>query len=171
MPPWFANPEYGHCLNERRLTDAEIQTLVSWVDAGAPEGDPKSKPARVKWITGWNINPDAVFETKPIPVPAQGVLDYMYIVIPTYFDTDTWITGGEIRPSDRSVVHHISAFWRPAGSMAERRQPSPRNQRYSPGVIRCAVEVPLSMIQTPPDLPFSGSPSVCWVAPGTAMVI
>jgi hypothetical protein len=57
-----------------------------------------------------------VFSTKPIPVPAQGVLDYVYIVIPTNFDIDTWITGGEIRPSDRSVVHHISAFWRPAGS-------------------------------------------------------
>jgi len=117
MPPWFANPEYGHFLNDRRLTDAEIQTLVSWADADAPEGDPKDKPARVKWTSGWNLQPDVVFETpKAYTVPAQGVLDYVYIVIPTNFENDTWITAGEIRPSDRSVVHHVSAFWRPPGS-------------------------------------------------------
>ena len=117
MPPWFANPEFGHFLNDRRLAAAEIETLVSWVDAGAPEGDPKDRPARVKWNTGWSLAPDVVFETpKPVAVPAQGVLDYVYIVIPTNFENDTWITGGEIRPSDRSVVHHVSAFWRPPGS-------------------------------------------------------
>ena len=118
MPPWFASPEFGHFLNERRLTDAEIRTLVSWVDAGAPQGDSGgSKPARVKWTTGWNIQPDVVFTApRPYVVPAQGALDYVYIVIPTNFEHNTWITAGEIRPSDRSVVHHVSAFWRPAGS-------------------------------------------------------
>ena len=117
MPPWFANPQFGHFLNDRRLTDAEMQSLVAWVDAGAPEGDPKTKPARAKWPTGWNLKPDVVIETpKPYIVPAKGVLDYVYIVIPTRFENDAWITAGEIRPSDRSVVHHISAFWRPQGS-------------------------------------------------------
>jgi hypothetical protein len=117
MPPWFANPEFGHFLNDRRLTDAEVQTLVAWADAGAPEGNPKERPTRAKWTTGWNLQPDLVFETpKPYTVPARGVLDYVYIVVPTNFENDTWITAGEIRPSDRSVVHHISAFWRPAGS-------------------------------------------------------
>jgi hypothetical protein len=118
MPPWFANPEYGHFRNDRRLTDREIQTLVAWVDAGAAAGDPKGKPARVKkWNTGWNVEPDVVFETpRPYLVPAKGALDYVYIVIPTHFEHDTWITAGEIRPADRSVVHHVSAFWRPPGS-------------------------------------------------------
>ncbi len=117
MPPWFADPEYGHFANERRLMDGEIRTLVDWVDGGAPEGNPKDKPAPVKWTAGWNLRPDVIFDTpKSIPVPAQGVLDYAYIVIPTNFEQDTWITAGEIRPSDRSVVHHVSAFWRPQGS-------------------------------------------------------
>ena len=117
MPPWFANPEFGHFANERRLTEEEIRTLSSWVDNGAPEGDAADKPKRVKWNSGWNIQPDAVFETsRPFVVPAQGVLDYTYIVIHTNFEQDAWITAGEIRPSDRSVVHHISAFWRPPGS-------------------------------------------------------
>src|SRR6516225_6957665 len=41
MPPWFADPAYGHFSNERKLTPEEIRTLVRWVDAGAPEGDAK----------------------------------------------------------------------------------------------------------------------------------
>ncbi len=46
-----------------------------------------------------------------------------------------------------------------------------RGMTYSPGVIKCAVVVPAFMIQTPPPLPFSGSPTVACVAPGTAMVM
>ena len=30
--------------NDRSLTDAEIETIVKWVDAGAPQGDPKDMP-------------------------------------------------------------------------------------------------------------------------------
>ena len=39
MPPWFADPGYGHFANDRRLSDAEIQTLSKWADDGAVEGD------------------------------------------------------------------------------------------------------------------------------------
>ena len=38
MPPWFADPQVGTFRNQRGLTTAQIDTLVAWVDAGAPEG-------------------------------------------------------------------------------------------------------------------------------------
>src|ERR1700758_862372 len=38
MPPWFADPNYGHFKNNRTLTTAEIDKLVAWADNGAPEG-------------------------------------------------------------------------------------------------------------------------------------
>jgi hypothetical protein len=49
-------------------------------------------------------------------VPATGVLQYEYIVIPTGFKKDTWVTASEIRPGARSVVHHMSAIVRPRGA-------------------------------------------------------
>src|SRR5581483_11339105 len=58
MPPWFADSRYGHFANEKRLSDADITTLVSWADHGAPEGDAKDKPAPVHFREGWNIRPD-----------------------------------------------------------------------------------------------------------------
>jgi hypothetical protein len=74
MPPWFADPKYGHFSNDRRLTDAQINTLVSWVDAGAPEGDPKDKPAPMKWREGWNIQADDIFQMPdPYTVTAAGL--------------------------------------------------------------------------------------------------
>src|SRR5580700_4369413 len=45
MPPWFADPRYGHFMDDRRMSDADIHTLAAWVDAGAPEGDARDKPA------------------------------------------------------------------------------------------------------------------------------
>src|ERR1700722_8309873 len=43
MPPWFADPKVGHFLNDPRLSEADVRTIATWVDAGAPEGDPKDK--------------------------------------------------------------------------------------------------------------------------------
>src|ERR1700724_2990019 len=61
MPPWFADPHYGKFVNDRSLSQDEIDTLVSWVDGGAREGDSKDAPAPVQWVDGWSIGkPDAV---------------------------------------------------------------------------------------------------------------
>jgi len=49
MPPWFADPRFGHFANGRRLTEADVKTLVASVDAGAPEGDPKDMPPPIEW--------------------------------------------------------------------------------------------------------------------------
>jgi len=98
------------------LRQSDIDTLIAWVDGAAPEGDPKEKPAPKHWKEGWGINPDVVFQMpKPFTVPAKGPLAYAYIVLPTGFTKDTWVTAGEIRPGARSVVHHMSAIVRPPG--------------------------------------------------------
>src|SRR5579863_639500 len=44
MPPWFADPSYGHFANDRSLSRSQIDTLVAWVNAGAPAGDGKDAP-------------------------------------------------------------------------------------------------------------------------------
>ncbi|HEY6345898.1 MAG TPA: thiol-disulfide isomerase [Bryobacteraceae bacterium] len=118
MPPWFADPRYGHFLNDRRLSEADVATLVAWADQGAPEGDANDKPAPVEWHEGWNIKPDVVFSmSKPFKVPAKGTVEYTYFVVPTNFKQDTWLLDGEIRPGNRKVVHHASVHVRPPGSL------------------------------------------------------
>jgi hypothetical protein len=117
MPPWFADPQFGHFANDRRLSDAEIKTIVAWVDAGAPEGESKDKPAPIRWTDGWNIKPDVVISMpKPYRVPAKGTVLYTYFVVPSGFTKDTWIVDAEVQPGNRAVVHHASVHVRPPGS-------------------------------------------------------
>jgi hypothetical protein len=118
MPPWHADPSVGHFGNDRRLSDAEIETISRWADAGAPEGDPAKAPRPLAFLDGWNIGqPDKILEMpEPFPVPANGTIDYQWIVMPTGLEKDTWIQGVEVRPGDRSVVHHVIAFYRRPGS-------------------------------------------------------
>jgi len=117
MPPWFADSKYGHFDNERRLTDAEVKTLTAWADNGAPEGNSKDKPAPIAWTEGWNIKPDVVIEMpNAFEVPASGIIEYQYIVVPTHFDHDVWISAAEVRPGNRAVMHHVIVYVRPPGS-------------------------------------------------------
>lgn len=119
MPPWFADPHYGHFANERSLSAEEIRTLVAWVNGGAQKGDVKDMPPPPQnFVEGWGIPaPDAVFQLpKPFPVPPSGVMEYQYVIVPTGFKEDKWVQMLEVRPTDRAVVHHIIAYLREPGS-------------------------------------------------------
>jgi mono/diheme cytochrome c family protein len=108
MPPWFADPKYGHFTNDRSLKQSEIDTIVKWVDSGVAEGNPKDAPAPVQWPAGgWAIQPEVVMDLPPHEVPAKGILEWELIALPAPFKVDTWVTSMEILPGDASVVHHI----------------------------------------------------------------
>ncbi|MBZ5592769.1 MAG: thiol-disulfide isomerase [Acidobacteriia bacterium] len=118
MPPWFADPAYGHFSNDRRLAPEEVNTLVSWVDQGALEGEPKDAPPPLDFTDGWTIGkPDVVLEM-PVEyvVPAKGTIEYTYFLLPKVFSEDKWIEKIEVRPGARSVVHHVVMVARPPGS-------------------------------------------------------
>lgn len=108
MPPWFADPDYGHFTNDRSLSEREIDTLTKWADTGAAEGDPLAAPAPIEWPKdGWIIQPEIVMDLPPHDVPAKGVIEWELIAFPAPFKGDTWLTSMEILPGDASVVHHI----------------------------------------------------------------
>ena len=114
MPPWHADRAYGTFRNNPSLSQAEIDTIVSWVNAGAPEGNPKDTPALPKFAEGWQIGkPDRVFEmAADFDVPARGTIDYQYFEVPTNFTEDRWMQAGEVRAGDRPHVHHIIVYVR-----------------------------------------------------------
>ncbi len=118
MPPWFADPKYGHFANDRSLTKQELDTIAAWVDGGAKEGDVKDAPAPREFVDGWNIQkPDIVLQmSEPFKITANGEVPYQYVIMPTTFTEDKWIQMAEGRPTDRSVVHHIVVFVREPGN-------------------------------------------------------
>jgi hypothetical protein len=118
MPPWFADPRFGKWADDPSLTPEEIATLTKWADAGAPAGHPHDAPPAKNWSQGWNIpQPDVVIRMpKPVPIPAQGEVDYTYEIVPTGFTTDRWVQMSQIRPSSPEDVHHAVVYIRPPDS-------------------------------------------------------
>ena len=112
MPPWHADRQYGSFRNEQSLTQGEIDTIVKWVNANAPEGDPSRMPALPKFPEGWQIGtPDAVFAMPTTyAIPATGEIEYQYFEVPTNFTEDRWMQAGEVRAGDRAHVHHIIVY-------------------------------------------------------------
>jgi hypothetical protein len=117
MPPWHADPHFGQWANDRRLTDAELKTIVAWVDGGAVEGNPKDLPPAPKFAEGWSIpTPDVVLKMEEdYVVEATGPDEYQYFEVATNFTEDKYIQMAEARPGNRKVVHHIIAFVVPPG--------------------------------------------------------
>jgi hypothetical protein len=118
MPPWLADPKYGHFANDASLKPAEIETVETWVASGAPAGDPREGPLAKRWFEGWNIPPpDQVIQmTNPVSIPARGIVEYTYEIVPTGFTKDRWVQMSEIRPSSRAHVHHGVVYIRTPNS-------------------------------------------------------
>src|SRR5215469_11329030 len=109
MPPWPASSSFGGPFRDARvLTDDEIATLQSWVEAGCPEGDPKEAPAPRTFSSDWALGEPDLTLTMPEPyhLAATGSDDFRVFVLKTNFPED---------PGNRAVVHHIIAGVDPSG--------------------------------------------------------
>jgi hypothetical protein len=138
MPPWHAEPGVDKFANDRRLSDAEVATIVKWADGGAPEGNPADLPKPPQFTDGWVIGkPDVVVDSGvDFKIPATGVVPYQYFKVDPGFKEDTWVQSVEVRPTQRAQVHHILVFVQ-EGSKAPMRggdQFSNMLIGYAPGV-------------------------------------
>lgn len=134
MPPWHAAPGSAHAFrNDRSLSQAEIDTLVKWVDEGCPEGESVAAQAQPAPSKNWRLGkPDLVIQVPGLHVPKSGVQPYTFLIAPLHFDHDTWVRAAEFRIDQRAVVHHMNAFVREPGSsyLAD----FPRNEIFVPTV-------------------------------------
>ncbi len=113
MPPWNANPEFGHFKNDARLSSEQKQLIQTWIENGCPEGDASDLPPKPAFVTGWRMpEPDLVIHVRdePFTVPATGVVNYQYFKVDPKFTEDRFVIAAEARPANPAVVHHIIAF-------------------------------------------------------------
>ena len=130
MPPWFAERTPAdacceHFSNDPSLTQQQIDTIAAWVRAGSPSGAASDAPPPVEWTKGWNIDtPDVIFTMPQAKsIPPKGEISYQFVIIPTHFKIDRWVRMSEIRPGNRSVVHHAVAYIRTPQSKWLRKAP------------------------------------------------
>ncbi|HKQ77520.1 MAG TPA: cytochrome c [Blastocatellia bacterium] len=141
MPPWHADPNHGEWLNDRRLTQQQIDAIIAWIDGGAKEGNPKDLPPAPKFTEGWAIGaPDETFSIPEQSIPATGVVAYKYLTVPTNFKEDRWVTAAEIRSTGRAAMHHVIVFIQdpnkpagPDGNLLAGIAPGEQPTRFLPG--------------------------------------
>ena len=118
MPPWHIVRNVGveDYKDDPSLTDREIATLVRWVDAGAPRGDPEDLPPPREFpdADGWRIGePDLIVAAPPHTVAASGPDWWGALTVPSGLTEDRYIKAVELRPGSRATaraVHHILAY-------------------------------------------------------------
>jgi hypothetical protein len=121
MPPWHIDKNVGiqEFKNDRSLSEAEIDTISRWVDAGAPQGDPKDMPAAIQWPDAavWNFAkvfggpPDLIVKSPSFTMPAhaQDAWDKRSSACGDGVTEPRWVRAIEIRPATnkgRKIVHH-----------------------------------------------------------------
>lgn len=109
MPPWHADPHVGTWKYDRGLSVEERQTLVHWVEAGAPRGTgPDPLAEAVETAPEWPLGePDLIVEIPPFKVAASGVVEYQFPVVANPLDRDVWVRAMAIDPGVTEVVHHV----------------------------------------------------------------
>jgi len=121
MPPWHIDRTIGiqKFRNDRSLSDAQIDTIRRWVDAGSPKGDPKDMPAPKSWAddSKWQLAgkygaPDLVITSTPYTMPAVAQDAWWKPTVPTGLTEPRWVRAIEIRPTTvkgRRITHHALA--------------------------------------------------------------
>lgn len=114
MPPWGADPAHSLKMrNDRSLTPAQIDTIVAWVDGGAPKGSDADLPPMPALAEGWTFGrePDAILEMPvAFSIPAEGALGVQMFYSKVPWNEDRFAETLEIRPGNRAVVHHAGVF-------------------------------------------------------------
>ncbi|QEH36457.1 hypothetical protein OJF2_50210 [Aquisphaera giovannonii] len=129
MPPWKAAPGIGPKFkHDRSLTPGDIATLMSWAEAGAPEGNPADLPAPRRFPTDWVIEggPDLILDIgTDFEVPAAGGDIYRCFVVPVSLPADQYVSGIEYQPGNRRVVHHVLSYVDVSGEARKRDEAEP----------------------------------------------
>lgn len=122
MPPWHIDRTVGiqHFKNDRSLSDAQVATLLGWIDDGMPMGDPKELPPPItppdpnRWTLASEYGaPDLIIRSTPYTLAARTQDKWFRPVVETGVTEPRWVRAIEVKPvrvADRRIVHHVLAY-------------------------------------------------------------
>src|SRR5262245_52218490 len=112
MPPWKPVAGFNEFRDSFALTDDERTTLMGWIAAGTPLGDPADMPAQPPVSSGpWQLgDPDLVL-TMPTYTPPPDVSDtYRCFVLPTGLTANRFLSATQALPGNPQITHHVLMF-------------------------------------------------------------
>jgi hypothetical protein len=114
MPPWHIDPNVGiqEFKGDRSLTKEEIQTVSTWVDNGAPRGNPADAPpaAALPDFGQWEIEPDLIVTSPPHTVAPESGDWWGDYIVDSGLAEDRYIKAVQTKAGDLRVVHHALTY-------------------------------------------------------------
>jgi hypothetical protein len=114
MPPMQVDPAIRHFSNARYIADADLQTLVHWIDAGSPRGSSSEDPLTKLSFGGndqWQLGqPDYIVRARTHDIPSAGVIDYINDEVELSFNEDKWVRAVQFIPGAPTVLHHLLTY-------------------------------------------------------------
>ena len=108
MPPWGPDTAFRKLHSSRALSNEEKQTIIHWIDAGAPRGDGEDPFLSLEYtVQEWPLGkPDLILEVPEYTIPATGVVEYQYPFAENPLLEDKWLKATSINVGSRAAVHH-----------------------------------------------------------------
>ena len=106
MPPWKADPDYRHYLNERVLTDAEIDLITEWISTGMSEGNKTKESLPVKRLYYKTVPDLTLTMAESYDIPNSNTDDFRFFHLPMDISELRYLRAIEFMPGNRRYVHH-----------------------------------------------------------------
>lgn len=113
MPPFYASADCNSYEHDPRLSAAERALLEKWVGEKAPLGDPAEARHADEPIAPPVVRADRLmdlggdFDVRAMDGRADN---YRCFVMDPQIETDMMVTGYEVVPDNRPLVHHVLAY-------------------------------------------------------------
>jgi hypothetical protein len=120
MPPYAYDQHIGiqDLQGDWRLSQQEIDTIVAWVEQGAPLGDADVQlpEADIRDLDQWDFaaelgEPDLIVASVPIDIPADGNDLWHDHLVPSGITSDRCLKAVQVKPRGdaATVVHHANS--------------------------------------------------------------
>ncbi len=110
MPPWLPAQGCTDYRHDPSLSDAEIDLIAAWVDAGAPAGDEADAKTSVPLATPPLPRVDYTLSMTEPYTPVKQPDEYRCFLFEWPATEPVWLTGVEMLPGNLSIVHHAIAY-------------------------------------------------------------
>lgn len=149
MPPWHVNRHAGikEYKDDPSLSDAEIQTIVRWIDGAAPRGNEADLPPMPTFPSddSWSIGqPDLIVAAPKYTVKANMADWFGSFYVESGLAEDRWVKAVEVKPGDKRVVHHTIVYSvqndeEDLAALIPEREPDGFNRRNGTRLIEYAI--------------------------------
>lgn len=111
MPPWPADRNYTHFLNENGLTQDEISLLRKWYQDGCPPGDTANLPLYLNQQEGVLGKPDTILNLSPVQLLGNNRDKFYVMKIPFVLPEGKYIRTVEFFPGQPDYAHHVNGHY------------------------------------------------------------